>query len=255
MSSVSIAGAQAIRRALDVARTVAQIQRSGANLSRIAKATGLSVPTAHRILRSLTEERLLTFDPADRCYRLGLLAFELGLAAPPEARVEASWRGAIEAVAARTRLTSYLIAQSDDEAVCLFCAQGSATIRAMPMEVGQRVPLGLGAGSLAILASLDDGEVERIVTGHKDRYALFAGGPQQPDAILRRVAETRGRGYAISAGTVASGVTGIGLLVASGSTMTRLAVTVSAVASAFGEKEAGELVVAISRSISDQGLR
>ena len=56
-------GAQAIRRAVEIVRTVAQLQRSGASLSRIARAVGLSTSTTFRILRSLTEERLLTASP------------------------------------------------------------------------------------------------------------------------------------------------------------------------------------------------
>ena len=48
-----MAGAQAIRRAMDVVRAVTQFQRSGATLSRVAGATGLSTSTAHRNGRRL----------------------------------------------------------------------------------------------------------------------------------------------------------------------------------------------------------
>jgi DNA-binding IclR family transcriptional regulator len=37
----------------------------------------------------------------------------------------------------------------------------------MPMEVGQRVPVGIGSGSLAILTALEDAEIERIVGSSK----------------------------------------------------------------------------------------
>jgi len=69
------AGAQAIRRAMDVVRAVAQMQRTGATLSRVVKATGLNRSTVFRILRSLTEERMLRYDERERHYYLGLLAF------------------------------------------------------------------------------------------------------------------------------------------------------------------------------------
>jgi DNA-binding IclR family transcriptional regulator len=225
---------------MDIVRTVAQIQRSGATLSRVAVATGFSTPTTYRLLRSLTEEGLLRFDDS-RCYHLGPLAFELGLAAAPRIVVGDRWQEVVSEVARRTRLTSYLIARSNDEAVCLFCLQGSAAIRAMPMEVGQRVPLRIGAGSLAILASLDDAEVARILDHQLRRYEAFAGGAQTLGRILERVAQTRDRGYSISTGTVAKGVTGLGVGVSSARDQPSLAVTVSAVASTFDTKEAEEL--------------
>ena len=99
-------GAQAIRRAIEIVRTVAQIQRSGASLSRIARASGLSSSTAFRILRSLTEERLLRYEEAERCYHVGPLAFELGLAALTEARLQTSWRETVETIATEQDTTA-----------------------------------------------------------------------------------------------------------------------------------------------------
>lgn len=247
---MSTGGAQAVRRAIEVVRTVAQIQRSGATLAKVIRATGLSSPTAYRLLRSLTEERLLTFNAQERCYYIGPLAFELGLAALPEVRVEESWQAVVAAVAQRTRLTSYLIARANDEAVCLFCVQGSTTIRAMPMEVGQRVPLGFGAGSLAILASLEDDEVERVICALRSRYDVFPGGVKNLDQIRLRVAETRKRGFSISTGTVAPGVIGLGVLVPVSESLPRFAITVSAVAEGFEVTEARRLASVIAKAIA-----
>lgn len=231
-------GVQAVRRSLEIVRTVAQIQRSGGGLTRIAKAAGLTVPTAYRLLRTLTDERLLTFDPSDRTYRVGPLAFELGLAAFPETLPHTQWQGTVGAVARRTRLTSYLMARSESEAVCMYCAQGATAIRAMPMEVGQRIPLGIGAGGLAILASLDDDEVRTIVALHKTRYRLFPAGARDEREILERVAKTREDGFSLSTGTVANGVTGVGVMVPKGMAASASAITVSAVADAFSSREA-----------------
>lgn len=241
----TVGGAQAVRRAIDALRTVAQLQRSQATLSRIAKATGLTVPTMHRILRSLVEERALSYDPIDRCYRLGPLAYELGLGAEPVLALHSRWRDAVANIARRTRLTSYLVARSNDEAVCLACVQGAANIRVMPMDVGQRVPLGIGAGSLAILSSLDDREVHRIVALHESRLAAFPSGSRPPGWMARRVADTRARGFAISSDTVASGVSGIGVLLPPEGGDPVLALTVSAVTSAIDTKEAGRLAATI----------
>jgi DNA-binding IclR family transcriptional regulator len=252
---MSVGGAQAVRRAVDVLRTVAQLQRSGATLGRVTQATGLSGPTAYRLLRSLVEERLLAFEGATRSYHVGPLAFELGLAAPPEVRVEPRWQDAVLEVARRTRLTSYLIARSHDDAVCLHRVEGTATIRALPMEVGQRVPLGFGAGSLAILAALPDAEVEAVIGGHRARYEVFPGGEEALARLPASIRATRERGFSISAGTVADGVIGLGVLVRGQGAAVPLAITLSAVGTGFDDAEAQHLAATITRAIRTRGGR
>lgn len=247
-----VGGAQAIRRAMDVVRAVAQYQRSGATLNRVAKVTGLSTSTAHRILRSLCEERMLRHDDLARCYHLGLLAFELGLATQVESQVQLHWRETIETIARQTRLTTYLMTRSESEAVCLLCVQGSTAIRAMPMEVGQRLPLGIGAGSLAILATLDEAEVPEIMAANHSRLCQFPGEGEQVAAILDRVRQARRDGFAISNGSVANGLSGIGVAVLPKTGVLQLAVSVSAVAEAMAPDEARRFAATISTAIRKQ---
>jgi DNA-binding IclR family transcriptional regulator len=234
---------------MDVVRAVAQMQRTGASLSRVVKATGLNRSTAFRILRSLTEERMLRFNDATRTYHLGLLAFELGLATQSESHIQSEWNETIEAIAAKTRLTTYLMARSDAEAVCLICKQGSATIRAMPMDVGQRLPLGIGAGSLALLAILDDAEVDQIIALNEARLQLFPGGRDQAEAIYQRIALARQNGFATSAGSVAPGLIGVGVPVLPRTGLLQLAVSVSAVTDTIDPQEAGQFAGIMNAAI------
>lgn len=244
-------GAQAIRRAIEIVRLVAHIQRSGASLSLIARAAGLTTSTTFRILRSLAEERLLRYEEADRCYYVGPLAFELGLAASAEAtaQVQMSWRDTVDRVARETRFTTYLMARSDKDAVCLLCSQGSTALRAMPVEVGQRLPLGVGAGSLAILATLDDAEVRRITGGQESKLGFYPGGGAKAQAILKRVDLTREQGFSVSSGTIAPGVIGVGVAIPSQQGLIQLALSVSAVASALDAREAKKIAATISAAI------
>lgn len=246
-----IAGAQAIRRAIDVIRAVAQFQRSGASLSRIAQATGLNPSTTFRILRSLTEERMLRYDEHERSYYLGLLAFELGLATQGQSHVQEKWHDAVEHIARRTRLTTYLMARSDREAVCLICIQGSMVIRAMPMDLGQRLPLGIGAGSLAILATLDDDEVERILEAQETRLGLFPRGREEARQIIERVHAARANGFSVSSGSVANGLTGVGVAIQPKEGILQLAISVSAVTDSIDPSEAKQIATIISTTIKN----
>jgi DNA-binding IclR family transcriptional regulator len=245
-----IAGAQAIRRAMEVVRVVAQSQRTGASLSRVAQATNLNQSTVFRMLRSLTEERLLYYDEDRRSYFLGVLAFELGLAAKGESRVQDFWQPAIEHVAARTRLTTYLMAQSGTEAVCLLCAQGSSIIRAMPMVVGQRLPLGVGAGSLAILATLDDDEIDHALAQQAHRIALFPSAKNSPESIRERVKLARDNGYSLTQGTVATGLTGIGVAIRPKQGILQLSISVSAVVDSINPTESRQIAEILAAEIA-----
>lgn len=236
---------------MDVIRAVARLQRTDASLSKIAHATGLNQSTAFRILRSLVEERMLYYDDVARCYHLGVLAFELGLASSGRSQVQSAWRPVIDEVVRRTRLTTYLMARSDAEAVCLICVEGAAVIRAKPLELGQRLPLGIGAGSVAILATLDDDEIKEIIAAQQTDLDLYPGGRDEIARILERIDHVRQLGFSLSSGSVATGVSGIGVPVLPKKGLMQLAVSVSAVTETVTVEE-GRTIAKVIRAAIQQ---
>lgn len=244
-------GAQAIRRAVDTLRTVAQLQRSGASLSRVARATRMNTSTAFRILRSLTEERLLHYEESERRYYLGPLASELGLAASVKTHSEelTHWRPAMESIAKQTRLTTYLMARSNQEVVCLSCIQGQAVLRAMPVDVGQRLPLGIGAGSLAILATLDDEQIQSVLRSQLSSLRQVQSENDDMSALLLRIKKTREMGFSMSDGTITPGVSGIGVAIKNDGKPATLAISVAAVAKGFDLPEASSIAAIIANAI------
>src|SRR3954468_6217776 len=75
-------GTQTIHRAVAMLREIAAFQK-GMRLVDIASAMGLERPTAHRIVKGLVSQGMVMQDPATKCYRLGHVVYELGLAASP----------------------------------------------------------------------------------------------------------------------------------------------------------------------------
>ena len=244
-----MAGAQAIRRAMDVVRTVGRLQRLDATLAKVAQATGLNQSTAFRILRSLTEERMLYYDEERRTYYLGVLAFELGLATAGRSRVQQVLLPVVEEVARRTRLTTYLMARSDTEAVCLLCVEGAAVIRAKPIELGQRLPLGIGAGSMAILSTCDDDEADSIIAAQESNYRLYPSGEEIVPLIRQRMAQTRRNGFAMTSGSVARGVSGVGIPIQPRRGLLQLAISVSAVIDEMDEGEARKFALIMQSAL------
>lgn len=71
---------QSLDRAIELLRLISAEHKSGARLSALVAASGLAQPTVHRLLKQLVEGGLVMQD-AQRRYRLGHFAYELGLVA------------------------------------------------------------------------------------------------------------------------------------------------------------------------------
>lgn len=190
-------GTQAVRRALKLVRLVAETQQRGARLTDLARYSDLTIATASRILRCLAEERLLLFDERTRSYRIGSLAYELGLAARRDVGLINRWLPLVRGIADETGETAYLVGRSGAEAVCLVRVSARSSIRAVPFEVGDRLPLGVGAGSLALLASLSNEEIDDILSENVSANEDF-GRNAYPDRLRQAVAETREAGFSFT---------------------------------------------------------
>jgi DNA-binding IclR family transcriptional regulator len=202
--------AQTVGRAVQLLRLVASSQSRNLRLIDIAQMAALDKSTAHRLLQRLVKERMLVRDPGQRGYRLGPLLHELGLAALPEYDMRETAEPALRLLAHATGDMAFLLVRGGFDTVCLNRVAGNFEIQTMTRNIGDRHPLGVGAGGLALLAALCDGDVEaviRAIAPQLPRYHL------DPDALLERVRQTRARGYALDEGTAALDITALGMAI------------------------------------------
>lgn len=205
-------GTQAIRRAASILKHIARNPQTGSTLREISEAMELSRSTTHRILKCLVNEKLVSQSEDARRYSIGELAAELGLAVSVRRDAILTWRPAVEGLARATGATAYLMGRSGGECVCLDKADGHAVIRVIPVEVGQRRPLGVGAGATALLAALPEAECEGYIaafTPHLQRFTSLTA-----DGMRKAVDEARATGFAESWGNVVEGVYGLGIVAA-----------------------------------------
>ncbi|MGO4391659.1 IclR family transcriptional regulator [Variovorax sp. M-6] len=200
-------GTQTIHRAVAMLREIAAFQK-GMRLVDIASAMELERPTAHRIVKGLVSQGMVMQDPVTKCYRLGHVVYELGLAASPYFNLKEVCQPTLERIGQSTQDTVYLVVRSGFDTVCLALVEGSYPIRTRTMEVGTRRPLGVGAASVALMLSLSDDEVGRIIAVNSPRLQSF--GRITGERLREVIAESRAAGFSINEENVLPGVGALG---------------------------------------------
>ncbi len=203
-------GVQSVERALRLLATVGRETPRGIGLSALVAESGLNKPTVRRLLIALMRAGLVEQDPATRLYFLGEEAFVLGLRAARRHGLLERTMPSLRRLCAATLDTSFLTVRRDNHAVCLHREEGTFPVRTHALQTGDQHPLGIGAGSLAILAGLSDPEIESVLRANES--ALAERYPACTRAIIEAdIAATRAQGYALNPGRIVASSWGIGM--------------------------------------------
>lgn len=205
-------GAQSVERALLLLKVVAAGRTAGASLTEIVPQSGLEKPTARRLLLALMNAGLVEQDPETKRYFLGPESFVIGTLAADRFGIHRLALDGLMRIARISEDSAFLTVRRDTYCVCLHREEGAFPIRTQVLAPGDRHILGAGGGALAILAALDDKEVEAVIAANREaaeqRYPALA-----PDVLRRLVREAREQGYALNAGLIMAGSWGIGVAV------------------------------------------
>lgn len=184
---------------------------AGKTTSELARATGLARPTAHRLLTSLSEQGLVDRDTDTSRWFLGPEMYILGHAAAERYDITDIARPHVEALAEATGESAFLSARRGMESVCLLRQDGSFPIRSFVLYEGKRFPLGVASAGIAMLAFMPDDVVQRYLT--ETNLTEQHGASHAPEALFKRLAETRRDGYATNPGLIVEGSWGMGAAV------------------------------------------
>ena len=200
---------QSIDRAIGLLRSVAHSGRAGQRLIDLAQSSGLSKSTAHRMLAALAASGLIEQDAETRRFRAGMELYLLGAAAAECFSIVDLARPLLMQLAEQTGDTAFLSVPLEHQSMCVDRQIGSFPIKALTVEVGDRRPLGVGSGSLALLAFRSDEEVEQSIAVNAKKLATYG----RFDAPLLRelVAATRRRGYSFIDGQLIAGMSAVGV--------------------------------------------
>lgn len=162
-------GARAINRAAAVLRALAERGETGCSLATIAERAGLGKSTTHRILKALVDERLVERRPYSREYRTGPEIFNFAAAAGRHLDIRVIARPILRSLRDATGCTVILAVRSGMDALCVERLLG-VHAESASFNIGDRVPLGAGASSLAILAFLERRELTAILNANAPHF-------------------------------------------------------------------------------------
>ncbi len=237
-------GAQSIRRALGMIQIVARYNPTGVTLSKVAREIELPCSTTHRILNAMVDEGMVCYNAMSKLYRLGIGLYLLGSQAR-QYELRDIYHSTLEKISEQTGDTAFLVIKTGYDVLCLDRVVGSTPIQVLSMDVGARRPLGVGAGSLAILAALPDVEVEQILRHNARRYASYSG--YTPDDLQRMIQSYRNQGYIVN--TVTPFTIGVGLALCDPAGKLLGAVSVSGILSKMDEEKQKETARLIQSEI------
>ena len=219
-----------------------------ARLTDIAREAGLDKATTLRLLDVLTRDGFVNRDPTTKHYSLGTEVFVLGAAAQARFDPRPTVGASLLRLAHAFEDTAMLSVPSGAEAICVALQEGTYPIRANYLEVGSRRPLGVGAGSLALLAWMPDREIEAllpVVAGRLERYPRITR-----RVIEDHIEESRKRGYATILDLIVERMGGIAMPILGADGRPVAAIALAALTERITSREEA-LAAAIKREVAE----
>ncbi|GAC1534828.1 MAG: IclR family transcriptional regulator [Candidatus Velthaea sp.] len=183
----------AIQKACAIVRLLAQ--DSPLRLSELAGRTDLNKVTVLRVLDTLIGEGFVRPVHGSKTYALGPEAHLLAAVTRMPANIRDAARPSLVRLAAMSGDAAVLSIRSGSESLCIDRVTGNFPIGQNYLDIGSRRPLGVGGGSMALLAWLPPREIDAIVETVAARISNY---PRYSPAFIREEAAlARARGYVV----------------------------------------------------------
>jgi DNA-binding IclR family transcriptional regulator len=239
-SGSPLGGAQSVDRALALLSLIGRHAATGISLSGLVTETGLNKATVRRLVLALIRARLVEQSATTRAYHLGEEAYLLGLMAQERHGLLSQSIDSLQRLARVTGDAAFLSVRRGRYAVCLHREDGTYPIRTYALMPGAHHLLGVGAGSLAMLAALPAPEAEAIMASN--HAELLNNYPRMgPETLRRHLAQTRASGIALNPGLIFEDSWGLGVALSGQQGQLVGALSLAAVESRMKEPRRSEL--------------
>ncbi len=170
----------------------------------IMRAVGLPRSTAYHLVNAMVEEGFVVHLVEDRCYGLGVAAFEVGSGYARQEPLQRLARRPLAALADRTGHSAHLAVLHGRD-VLYVVEERAAGRPPLVTDVGVRLPAHLTASGRAILAALPGNQVRALYPNRTAFVERDGHGPTSLSALRSLLAETRQRGHATENGEISPG--------------------------------------------------
>lgn len=234
-----------LTKAIHILKGLAKSPEEGVRLIDLARDLDLSQPSAHRLLKTLIAENLVEQLPDRKAYRLSLEFFAMAAQARQSDGILALARPSLLRLSATFNDTVFLLVRSNFDAVCLDRVEGPFPIRSFTGDIGGKVPLGIGQGSLAILAFLPEEEREAIIRFNMPRILDKSAVDEVDLRIL--IDAVREQGVATFNFNMIDGMAGLGVPILNRNGEAVAALSIGTLASRLTEKRQQTVIELLRR--------
>jgi IclR family transcriptional regulator, KDG regulon repressor len=203
-------GAQAIHRALTILEVFSTVNPS-VTLTEISEFAGLTVPTAHRMVRALQSRGYVTHDPITGHYSLGSSVMKLAqvlLVRGEQDQLLALSMPHLEALRDLTNETVSLHVSVGNSRVCIAEFVSHEVVR-MAMGVGRVFPIYAGAAGKALLSGMSEPTLDAILGGEAKLVLPGSSTVITSSRLKRELLSVREDHYATSDGETVHGAAAV----------------------------------------------
>jgi DNA-binding IclR family transcriptional regulator len=206
VAKTPVQGTQSIRRALEALRSIAAGRESGITFADVTRLTGLTRPTAHRMLSLLVEEGLVEHKSRTGRYVIGEQIVYLSYARRGIPHLVQSASEHLAEAARALGDSVFLTVKAGDDTLCVARQLGSYPIQVLSVEIGSRRPLGAVSAGLAILSTMPEQTAREIVK--RNEIGLRAFNVRLPELLID-IKTTRQFGYSVRRNGIVPGTVAI----------------------------------------------
>lgn len=197
---------QNVGRAALVLDVLSAEKSHGMRLTDVVEATRLGTATVHRLLSGLVANGFVDHHKPSNRYFIGLQLIKWAASATERYGLAPFVDPSLERLRTITEDTVYFTLISGKESVCVDRREGAYPIKTLTLGIGDRRPLGIGAGGMALLSFQDSAFISSVLenTSAQERYGMTR------DLLRMDIAETKRTGFAFNPARIIPGMRGIG---------------------------------------------
>ena len=218
---------------------VLALSPQGASLAAIVEKTAFTKTTTFRVLASLQNVNYVVQDPDNNKYRLGRKFLQLAQSAA-HTDIAALATPGLDRLAEISQDTVFLSIPEGAASVCIARALGKFPIQTLTLDRGDRRPLGVGGGALALYCSLDARQRTAVCRINRDWLAEYGFTEEMLEAERIKFQKN---GFAINQGKVVPGMSALAMPVLARNGQPVAAIAIGAIESRMTSKRIKTLLV------------